>query len=130
MEFQNHLPLLVQAFPRLFKGKEPTTRSEIPEGWYPLMTDLCQQIDAQLSEGKVEDFVVLQIKEKFGSLRFYFQCAPCTRSKLEQLISIAHERSKTTCLLCGSEAMQIEKDPNAPLCFLCSERLKMLSSQI
>ena len=55
---------------------EPTlTYLEIPETWYPLIDTLCSQIHNHLSKSQNYDsFYVVQIKEKFGGLRFYINC--------------------------------------------------------
>jgi hypothetical protein len=41
-------------------------------GWFPLFTQLCEEIDALLGPDKC-GFHWVQLKEKFGSARFYFE---------------------------------------------------------
>jgi hypothetical protein len=52
---------------------EPTlTYLEVSESWYPLVDTLCAQIQNHLIRTPdVGVFYVVQIKEKFGGLRFY-----------------------------------------------------------
>ena len=52
---------------------EPTlSYLEIPESWYSLVDTLCNQIQSHLIQTPDTNlFYVVQIKEKFGGLRFY-----------------------------------------------------------
>ena len=53
---------------------------ECAEGWYELLRDCCRKIMDCYSEAGAEiDFVPVQIKEKWGTLRFYYGYAdaPC-----------------------------------------------------
>lgn len=56
-------------FPGLL-GDTPTMMIGCPDGWGPVVWKLCEHLEAIVAEGgKVS---VLQIKEKFGTLRFYY----------------------------------------------------------
>ena len=47
---------------------------ECGDGWYDLIHELCQSIsDSYERDGKPVDIVVLQIKQKFATLRFYYE---------------------------------------------------------
>lgn len=47
---------------------------EFDNGWYDLIHELCQKItDRFARDGKEPNIVILQIKEKFGGLRFYYK---------------------------------------------------------
>lgn len=50
MDFTNTLPLLIQTFPQLFKGKEPCCSSEEGQGWYELVKLLCKEINENLND--------------------------------------------------------------------------------
>ena len=53
-------------------GENTLSYMEIPEKWYPLVDTLCAQIESHLMRTPdVGFFYVVQIKEKFGGLRFY-----------------------------------------------------------
>ena len=53
-------------------GKETLTYLEIPESWYPLVDVLCGQIVSYLKQNSNAcPMFAVQIKEKFGGLRFY-----------------------------------------------------------
>ena len=56
-------------------GNSTLTYLEVPETWYPLIDTLCGQIHNHLSKSEsYELFYAVQIKEKFGGLRFYINC--------------------------------------------------------
>ncbi len=47
---------------------------ECSGGWYELLRDCCQQITDKYYEAGIEiDFVPVQVKEKFGTLCFYYE---------------------------------------------------------
>ncbi len=53
---------------------------ECNDGWYNLIHDLCREITAKYAEYQFpSDIIVLQVKEKFATLRFYYEYedAPC-----------------------------------------------------
>ena len=56
---------------------------ECSGGWYQLLRECCEKIVARYAQDGIElkdiDFVPAQIKEKFGTLRFYYgyKDAPC-----------------------------------------------------
>lgn len=60
-------------------------------GWYPLLRECCEAIVARYAEDGIEaqdiDFVPAQIKEKFGTLRFYFgyKDTPCRIAAFDSL---------------------------------------------
>ena len=60
--------------------------SDLPAGWVPLATRLCEDFDAMLSDGEAATFEILQIKEKLGSLRVhFFQRPPMSQELFERL---------------------------------------------
>lgn len=124
MHFLNLLLQLMAEFPRIFKGEEPRSHSHVFEGWYPMLFDLCKKIEACLSDSELEQFRVLQIKEKFGFLRFYYYCDALSRSKVGHLIHAAYEQSRITCFMCGSIIPLTENDPNGPICTPCAKNLR------
>lgn len=47
---------------------------ECDNGWYDLIYELCQKISDRFErDGKEPDIIVLQVKEKFAALRFYYK---------------------------------------------------------
>lgn len=57
-------------YPLLFK-KTPVG-FECGDGWYELLNMLCGQISHHLSYNKNVEIEMLQVKEKFAGLRFYY----------------------------------------------------------
>lgn len=65
----------------------------IPECWYPLVTDL----DAALSALE-PDYVIHQVKEKWGGLRYYIDESSFSEDALaeaEALVAVAEKTSYT-----------------------------------
>lgn len=59
---------------------------ECSNGWYNLIHNLCQEITEKYAEYQLPvDIVVLQVKQKFATLRFYYEYedAPCKLQALD-----------------------------------------------
>jgi len=108
---------------------------ECTGGWYQLLRECCEAIVARYEKDNIRiediDFLPAQIKEKFGTLRFYYgytdaQCRIVAfdnlatgeesktdggiaeaKAKLRQdiraIVCAAEEKSRHTCEVCGSE---------------------------
>lgn len=119
---------MVGKYPRLFHGSTPRAHSDIQPGWKALVDGLCYRINGMLTEEKARLFAVKQIKEKLGTLRFYFsfdrdveqpfaEQHPAgtiemgsdvdvdrnieTFGKIRAAIEVAISLSNTTCSVCG-----------------------------
>lgn len=64
---------LVDAHPTLFGGEPPRVFSDLPAGWYHLVDSLCTALEDELGDDAHQHFLVAQIKEKLGTLRFYYR---------------------------------------------------------
>lgn len=119
------LPELMVAHPGLFRGNPPVVASELPAGWLDIVDALCCDIEALLGS-EPERFVVTQIKEKVGGLRFYYSLegaedmfidihtdrgirtmvnkgdGPALMDQIRSLVETASLRSTTTCQDCGA----------------------------
>lgn len=64
---------LYKKFNKIFTQKGNSLRwgFECDDGWYELIYSLCEKIQAYINEAKCPQVIATQIKEKFGSLRFY-----------------------------------------------------------
>ena len=71
-DFDSNVRRLVAAHPLLFRGKVPRVSSQLSEGWYGLVDKLCGDIEAVLGLEDCSKFTCHQIKEKLGTLRFYW----------------------------------------------------------
>jgi hypothetical protein len=90
--------------------------SDLPLGWFPLAEQLIQDL---IRLGW--DRRVLQIKEKYGTLRLYI-------SQREDLfrdrINAAMEQSGTVCQDCGGAGTWHDEGSMSALCDLCRARRK------
>jgi hypothetical protein len=64
------------------------------DGWFPLIWKLCEDLEKVVGE----EFMVDQVKEKFGTLRFYVSA---TNDEADRLIDNAERMSAGICELCG-----------------------------
>jgi hypothetical protein len=117
---------LIERHPSLFRGEPPRVSSHVPRGWFALVDELCVDLETALGDELVQRFAVVQIKEKFGGLRFYFSLdgkedmfmdfhspdgartvvkqaedAHPVMNELRTVIANAVKRSQRTCMECG-----------------------------
>jgi hypothetical protein len=97
---------LIDAHPSLFHPPEghPEQASGYPwcdQGWRDLLERLCGRIEAALREG--ETMRIIQVKEKFASLRCYWsgELSPETAAAIMVAVALAQARSACTCEQCG-----------------------------
>lgn len=128
---------LKEKHPTLFKLlHEPRTQGvpmwsiqrgfETHLGWFPLIESLCEKIQGELD--KLEDnseFYVVQIKEKFGGLRFYMNKST---DAINELITQAELEADTTCEKCGDPGT-IENIGNWVNCF-CEKHKQERKEQV
>lgn len=69
---------------------------ECGNGWYDLIYKLCKDVSEVSPETKI-----VQVKEKFGELRFYVNSA---NNKAYELIDEAERKSREICEVCGSKS--------------------------
>lgn len=86
---------LVEAHRLLFRGKPPRIASDLPPGWYDLVDRLCSEIESELGE-QASHLRVLQIKQKFGGLRFYWSWRRRSTVSVDILSTSGHVRLKTS----------------------------------
>jgi hypothetical protein len=91
---------------------------ECGDGWYNILDNLFANIKRELECNPIKDFYIIQVKEKFGSLRVY---TSYSTERIEQLIDWAEETSLETCENCGREA---EVDYSGWVKVLCPKCLK------
>ena len=75
---------------------------EHDDGWFDILWRLCVDLEPLVVEFEKEtgsQFEVLQVKEKFGGLRFYVNCR--RGDAIRQRILAAREESVHTCEICG-----------------------------
>jgi hypothetical protein len=75
---------------------------EHDDGWFDIVWRLCEDLEplvAQFEQETGSQFEVLQVKEKFGGLRFYVNCRKV--DAFRRRIGIAADESFRTCEVCG-----------------------------
>ena len=102
---------LCTTYPKLFADRhKPMNETAMcwgfgcGDGWFQIINQLCQNIQHHLDwknkEGEVvPQVVVQQVKEKFGTLRFYYQGGD---EYIAGLVSMAESISGVTCETCGN----------------------------
>ena len=82
---------------------------ECNSGWFDLIWDLCIKIEKELKEkgdDKEFPFEVMQVKEKYGTLRFYTNWET---DEISEFIREAEDRSAVTCEICGKPGQLMTK---------------------
>jgi len=85
-------------FPMLYKGR---FGASCGNGWFELLYCLSEKLEQELqaTDKKTREFIsIMQIKEKFGTLRYYTSCAT---GKMYDYISHAENISEVICEDCG-----------------------------
>jgi hypothetical protein len=94
--------MILECGPNLFGLNKPFY-FECGDGWYPLILALVKDLEILINkepQHERERYVVVQIKEKFGTLRFYTEEAT---EEMEQLITRAEHASALICEECGNK---------------------------
>jgi hypothetical protein len=103
-----------------YKDEKGEYNFGVGPGWNKLMINLFKGIDKL----QPEDFSVLQIKEKFGTLRFYFSSA----TKIEEinvLVRKAEKKSGKTCEDCGEPGKPRGEGWIRTICDMCEVENKL-----
>jgi len=91
-----------ERFPKMFSGKYGGFACG--EGWWPILEELCGQIQHHLDwknkqSEVVAQVVVAQIKEKFGGLRFYYDGGD---ERIRGMVQMAEVWADASCEECGA----------------------------
>jgi len=127
---------LCNKYPQLFSLRNDTGASapigwgiECDDGWYDMIDTLCYQIqqhvehlqyqDSRLPEDQRSDrqVRVLQVKEKFGGLRFYVSGAD---DFVDGLVRMTESLSYKTCESCGARGTSRKSGWIKVLCDGCA----------
>lgn len=88
---------LFNRYPKIFSLRRPF---ECGDGWFDLIDRLCARIQFHLDKNPVLAQVeALQVKEKFGGLRFYTNLAD---NDVASFIGEAEDESMDICEVCSS----------------------------
>ena len=97
---------LKNKYPHLVCRKSPLELwgVETEEGWDNLVMDFIIEIDKYIKDNNIEDFNILQIKQKFGQLRVYYGATTVSDehfSKLTKILEKYEKLASKTCEKCG-----------------------------
>ena len=119
MREELHKKLLVD-FPWIFRNIDTNNNYlemcwsfSVGDGWYDIIRNICEELTAIHKETGVQ-FIATQVKEKFGTLRFYtmddnvlLPYKDSTKmnavSRGHHIISEGENRSNTICEWCGND---------------------------
>jgi hypothetical protein len=98
---------LFTTYPKLFPKDKTLQESlmafgfECGNGWFDLINKLCSDIQTYVDNHLELEFQpeVLQVKEKYGGLRFYITVGD---GQIHHMISEAEKASYNTCEVCGT----------------------------
>lgn len=100
-----HDKLLCEKYPKLFAQRnKPMNETamcwgfECGDGWFDLVDRLCSLLQWDIDHNRQPQIEVTQVKEKFGSLRFYTDVAT---DRQDGCISMAESMSSRICEVCG-----------------------------
>lgn len=112
---------LRQSFPRYF---EKLWGVECYDGWLPIIAELFQQI-AEREQLQPELVTILQVKQKFGSLRVYLTPA----EPYADLLAAAAKKTAHTCEICGAPGKICSTKDRwwQTVCSMHADERKMLS---
>lgn len=121
---QKNTEYLFKNFP-FFHPQAPLTESlmafgfECGDGWFSLIKELCEKLKAL----KLKDFRVLQVKEKYGGLRFYTGSVETKKAdEVFRLIDEAGGKSYTICEACGKPGQPNKDGWIETLCESCRKK--------
>lgn len=97
---------------------EYTELDQMPDGWrIAFGEELCAELKAELEKtGRMDDYRITQIKEKFGMLRLYDNW---NTEHGYEIIRKYVEMSKRICICCGKPATRITLGWISPYCDDC-----------
>ena len=108
---------------------------ELPFGWYDIGAQMCDELMTVLGK-YVDDFIILQLKEKFNEICLYWSWADREYTdeesqEMNQLYSIINhilrvyaETSYHTCTVCGKPATQWTNSWISGYCDSCYEKFR------
>ena len=126
---------LYEKYPKIFIQKDQPMQLtcmcwgiDTGNGWYNIIDQLCKQIQWHIDKNLNEDenpeqiqVEATQVKEKYGSLRFYYIGG---NEFISGLVSMAEALSAVTCERCGAPGKQNSHGWIRTLCSECEQEPK------
>jgi len=119
-DYESFAKRMEERFPKMLAGKYGGFA--VGAGWWPMIETLCAVIQSHIdqSKGACPQVVVEQIKEKFGSLRFYYQGGD---DFVSGAVWLAESMSESMCEECGAPGKRTQGGWVRTLCdFHIAER--------
>jgi hypothetical protein len=124
---------LFRDFPNLYRERTDKRKTNmaygfcVGDGWEPIIRSLSQKLETMilaLPEADRETHWCMQVKEKFGSLRFYMNDQT---SEMVSLIQEAEDAAAFVCSTCGRSKKHtgMFMEPSCPGCFAASCNRKL-----
>lgn len=121
---------LPSRYPRIFAEGPLPWGFEHGDGWCSLLEELCETINTLLFEEPDASVSTLQVKEKFGALRFYCRYANMSHAlaaRITTAIRAAEDASAQICERCGKPAQRHAiRNVMTALCTSCLAQRSLL----
>ncbi|WP_223415592.1 MULTISPECIES: MbcA/ParS/Xre antitoxin family protein [unclassified Pseudomonas] len=95
--------LLCARYPAIFSADSSAGQRlfgfECGDGWFTLIDAMCELIQHDIETNGTQQFVAVQVKEKFGGLRFYYRKGS---DYAAAVIELAEFLSPSICEICGA----------------------------
>ena len=120
---------LFEKYPKIFRQRDLPMQETCMcwgictgDGWYHILDTLCYSIQHRIewkskTEYPVDPVEVTQVKEKWGSLRFYYDGGD---DYIEGLVSMAEGLSMVSCIGCGTPVDKTARSWNK-ICTSCEQ---------
>lgn len=113
---------LMNTFPKIFVQKDLSYAEscmcwgvEAPSSWFTLLYELCTKIQDRVDNHGLAQVEATQVKEKFGTLRFYY-----IGGNIDDLVEEAELKSEKICAECGNEK-NVKASPGGWINYLCED---------
>ena len=111
---------LVEKYPKIFKDRYGDIRSscmpwgfDCRDGWYNIIDRMCGLIAWDIEKNGMPEVVATQVKEKFSSMRFYYQGG---NERTHGIVDMAEQMSGITCEVCGLPGKHVDLGWQFTLC--------------
>lgn len=96
-----------------------------PKGWAKLCEDLCAELKVLFDSVGFKDYSLCQVKEKYGSLRWYEGSGVPIKigDEYSKIIRKYEELSEKTCCICGAPAIYESTGWISPYCGYCAAHI-------
>lgn len=117
---------LYAKYPNIFKQKDLGAQEtlmcwgiEVGDGWYDIIDMLCSCIKNDVLYNQCPPVEAVQVKEKFGGLRFYVNGG---NDRIDGMISLAESMSYRICETCGAPGRPNSSGWISTLCEPCRDK--------